>query len=179
MFSPLVNAGRVLLSSISIVGLVGVSVTSARAAALSQEEWLMAFVRFVDWPTPPTDNALTICQPVDAPSLLLQSLQVRGLTIQVLQVATPREVNRCHVFSALSMKEAEWAPWLATLKSQPILVVGSGARFCELGGAICLVKDEGTGAETYQLNLDSLARARLRVRSQLLRSPRQRTAIVE
>ena len=54
-----------------------------------------------------------------------------------------------------------------------------GARFCELGGAICLVKDEATGVEKYQLNLDSLSRAGFRVRSQLLQAQRQRSANVE
>ena len=139
----------------------------------------MAFVRFVDWPTSPKDNTLAICQQLDAPRLLLQRLQVRGLTMQVVRVSRLRDVNRWHVFSALSMKEAEWTPWLAALKSQPILVVGLGARFCELGGAICLVKDEATGVEKYQLNLDSLSRSGFRVRSQLLRPPRQRSANVE
>lgn len=179
MFCRLVNTARVLLSSTAMAGWVGMALLSGPADGLSQEDWLIAFVRFVDWPTPPPDNVLTICQPLAAPPLLLQSSQVRGMTIEVLQVATPRNVGRCHVFSALSMKEAEWAPWLATLKSKPILVVGAGARFCELGGAICLVKDEETGVEKYQLNLDSLSRARLRVRSQLIRAPRQRTPVVE
>lgn len=168
-----------LLSVVSVVGCVGVSGMSAPANALSHEQWLAALVRFVDWPVPPADNVLIVCQPPDAPSLLLNSSQVRGLTMQAVRVATPRDVSRCHVFSAVSMKEGEWAPWLAALKSQPILVVGLGARFCELGGAICLLKDDESGVEKYQLNLDSLSRAGLRVRSQLLRSPRQRNALVE
>ena len=175
----LVNTARMLLLAISVAGSVGVSVMSAPANALSHEEWLASFVRFVDWPVPPTDNILSVCQPLNAPSLLLQSVQVRGLTMQVVQVATPQDLSRCHVFSAFTMKESEWAPWLAPLKTQPTLVVGIGARFCELGGAICLVKDDQSGVEKYQLNLDSLSRAGLRVRSQLLRSPRQRDTLVE
>ena len=175
----LVIAARMLPSIFAVVGLVAVSVMSAPAAALSQEEWLMVFVRFVDWPVPPPDNTLAICQPPSAPPLLLQSWQVRGLTMQLVRVSTPRDVRRCHVFSALSMNEAEWVPWLATLKSQPILLVGLGARFCELGGTICLVHDEETGVERYQLNLDSLSRAGFRVRSQLLRSKRQRSVVGE
>jgi len=167
MLCPLVNTARMLLSAIPIVGLVGVSVMSAPAVALSHEEWLMALVRFVDWPTPPADNTLAICQPFDAPLLVLPNSQVRGLTMRVVRVSTPQQVNRCHVFSALSMKEAEWESWLAALKSQPILVVGSGARFCEFGGAVCLVKDEETKVEKYQVNLDSLSRSGLRVRSRV------------
>lgn len=151
---------------------------AAPAHALSHEEWVMAFVRFVEWPTPAVgaDNALVICLPTDAPALDLQGKQVRGLTLQVLRVARPREIDRCHVFSALSQREADWLPWLGALKSLPVLAVGVGTRYCEVGGAICLIKDELTGAEKYQLNLDSLARAGFKVRTQLLRPQRPRAA---
>ena len=139
----------------------------------------MAFVRFVEWPAPSigADNTLVICQPTDGPVLDLEGKHVRGLTLQVLRISKPRDIDRCHVFSALSQREADWAPWLAALKSQPILAVGHGTRYCEVGGAICIVNDETTGVEKYQLNLDTLSRARFKVRSQLLRQQRQRTSI--
>lgn len=175
MCRVLVITARMLLS---IFGVVGALVMSAPASALSHEEWVMAFVRFVEWPTPAvgTENTLVICQPTDAPTLDLQGKLVRGLTLQVVRVSKPRDVDRCHVFSALSQREGDWAPWLAALKSQPILAVGLGARYCEVGGTVCLIKDETSGAEKYQLNLDSLSRAGFKVRSQLLRQQRQRTA---
>lgn len=138
----------------------------------------MAFVRFVEWPASSSngDNTLVICQPLDAPSLDLQGKQVRGLTLQVLRVAKPRDLTRCNVFSALAQREAEWAPWLAAVKSLPILAVGQGARYCEIGGTVCLVKDDATQRDKYQLNLDSLARSGFKVQSQLLRPQRSRGA---
>lgn len=138
----------------------------------------MAFVRFVEWPEPATasDKLLVVCQPGDTPALDLQGKQVRGQTLQVTRIATPADADRCHVFSALSQRPADWLPWLAAFKSRPILAVGLGPRYCELGGTICLVKDDKTGAEKYQLNLDSLSRSGFKVHSQLLRPPRQRTA---
>lgn len=148
---------------------VGASVTSFPALALSHEEWVMAFVRFVDWPVPPEGNTLVICQPPNALPLELHGKQVRGFTLQIVRIKLPRETERCHVFSALSQREAEWLPWLAALKLQPVLAVGLGARFCELGGTICIVRQETMAAETYQLNLDSLSRSGFKVRSQLLR----------
>lgn len=138
----------------------------------------MAFVRFVEWPASSrgADNTLVICQPMDAPVHDFQGKLVRGLALQVVRISKPQELDQCHVFSALSQRETDWAPWLEALKSQPILAVGQGPRYCELGGAICLVRDESTGAEKYQLNLDSLSRAGFKVRSQLLRPHRSRTA---
>ena len=159
-------------------GVVGASIMASRADALSHEEWVLAFVRFVEWPAPAVgaDNTLVVCLPTDAPTLDLQGKQVRGLTLLVLRVAKPREIDRCHVFSALSQRETDWLPWLRALKSLPILAVGVGTRYCEVGGAICLIKDEATGSEKYQLNLDSLSRAGFKVRTQLLRPQRPRAA---
>ena len=127
MCRVLVITARMLLA---IVGVVGASVMSAPASALSHDEWVMAFVRFVEWPAASmgADKTLVICQPTDAPAHDLQGKQVRGLTLQVLQISKPRDLDRCHVFSALSQREADWAPWLAGLKSQPVLAVGVGTR---------------------------------------------------
>jgi YfiR/HmsC-like len=163
---------------LAIFGVVGALVMSPPVSALSHEEWVMAFVRFVDWPTAAigTEHTLVICVPTDAPALDLQGKQIRGMTLQVLRVAQPREINRCHVFSALAQREADWSPWLEALKTLPVLAVGLGARYCEVGGAICLIKDEVTSVHKYQLNLDSLSRAGFKVRSQLLRPQRPRAA---
>lgn len=166
---------RMLLSTFAVAGAL---VMPAPASALSHEEWVMAFVRFVEWPAPSVgaDNTLVICQPIDVPALDLHGKQVRGLILQVIRVARPGDVDRCHVFSALAQHQANWAPWLAALKAQPILAVGQGTHYCEVGGTVCLITDPATGAEKYQLNLDSLSRAGFKVRSQLLRQQRQRTA---
>jgi len=155
--------------TLSIIGLVSASVMSLPALALSHEEWVMAFVRFIDWPVFPVDKTLVICQPPNAPMLELQGKQVRGLTLQVVRIGRPRDAEHCHVFSALSQPEDEWLPWLAAFKLQPVLAVGLGARFCKLCGTICIVRQEAMAAETYQLNLDSLSRSGFKVRSQLLR----------
>ena len=47
MCRVLAITARMLLS---IFGVVGASVMSAPASALSHDEWVMAFVRFVEWP---------------------------------------------------------------------------------------------------------------------------------
>ena len=175
MCRDLVITARMLLS---IIAVVGASVMSAPASALSHEEWVMAFVRFVEWPEPSVgaDNTLVICQPTALPALDLHGKHVRGVTLQVVRVASPGDVDRCHIFWALAQREADWAPWLSALKAKPILAVGQGAHYCEVGGTICLIMDEKTGVEKFQLNLDTLSRTGFKVRSQLLRQQRQRTA---
>lgn len=159
---------------------VAVSLMSTPGAALSYEEWVTAFVRFVDWPTPAAEATLTVCQQHDIPPLELEGRQVRGLKLNVRRVVHPRELTGCHVYAALASDEAHWVPALKIInqvinvspsRSPAILAVGHGAQFCDLGGAICLVKNAMTGVETYRLNLDALSRAGFRVDSQLLRSP--------
>lgn len=170
---------------------VGVCALSTPVAALSHEEWVSAFVRFVEWPVPASiiDGPLVVCQQSDAPRLVLDGRQVRGLTLKVRRVSTPQHLAGCHVYAAFSGDEASWTPWLKAVnsfneanlkKARPnILPVGLGGQFCELGGAICLVADLVTGAENYRLNLETLSRAGFRVDTQLLRSQPSRSAKAE
>lgn len=151
------------------------SVLSTSVLALSHEEWVLAFARFVDWPAAAPEKTLLVCQPPHTPTLELQGQQVRGLTVEVVRVSLPRELDRCHVFAALAQRETEWSPWLAVLRRKPVLpvlFVGTGERYCEQGGSVCLVQDATTKTEKYQLNLDTIARAGFKVRSQLLRPSR-------
>ncbi len=164
---------------------------AAPATALSHEEWVSAFVRFVEWPVPASiiEGPLVVCQQNDAPALALDGLKVRGLTLKVRRVVRPQHLVGCHIYVTFSGTEASWAPWLkaannlntANLKNtRPhILPVGSGGQFCDLGGAICLVSDPVTGSENYRLNLDTLSRAGFRVDTQLLRSQPSRPAKAE
>jgi hypothetical protein len=160
---------------VSIMILFSSSVMSTTVLALSHEEWVLAFARFVDWPTPAPEKTLVVCQPPDTPTLALQGQQLRGLTVEVTRIRLPRELDRCHVFVALAQREKDWSPWLAILKQRPVLpvlFVGTGERYCEQGGSVCLVQDAASKSEKYQLNLDSIARAGFKVRSQLLRPSR-------
>ena len=172
------SALRIALVAFSVIG-IGAALVSTPAAALSDEEWVVAFVRFINWPAPEPDTTLVVCQHPETPALLLDGKLVRGLTTQVRRVSHTRELDSCNAFVAFSGVEASWAPWLKLLNQvtgvsksrvRPVLTIGKGPQFCELGGAICLVKNATTGSETYRLNLDALARAGFRVDSQLLRS---------
>ena len=162
-----------------VLPVIVASLLSTPIAALSHEEWVTAFVRFVEWPMPAAESTLIVCQQHDTPALELEGRQVRGVKLKVRRVTHPREIAGCHVYAALASDELHWVPALkiinqvinvAPSKVPPILAVGHGAQFCDLGGAICLVKNTTTGVETYRLNLDALARAGFRVDSQLLRS---------
>lgn len=164
---------------------------STSVAALSQEEWVSAFVRFVEWPAPaPTINgSLVVCQQRDASALALDGQRVRGLILTVRHVSRTQHLVGCHIYAAFSGNETSWMPWLKAVnslnmanvkKARPvILVIGVGGQFCDLGGAICLISDSVTGVENYRLNLDTLSRAGFRVDTQLLRSKSSRPAKAE
>ena len=177
MFCVSTNVLRIVLP------FVAASLAAMPTHALSHEEWITAFVRFVEWPAPIPETTLTVCQQHDTPTLQLEGRLVRGLKFKVRRVSHGRELVGCHVYAALSGDEMHWAPTLkiiyqainaASANGLPVLSVGHGAQFCDLGGAICLVRDASTGVETYRLNLDALSRAGFRVDSQLLRSPTPR-----
>lgn len=172
---------RVVLSAI---GLLGSWALSMPVDALSHEDWLTAFVRFVERPAGAVDGNLVVCKPVGTAALDLDGKQVRGLTLRVRRVERVDCLIGCHIYAALSIDETRWARSLKSIvghiaagarsgsgaaKAMPVLAIGQGPLFCDLGGAICLVKDETIGVETYRLNLDALARGGFRVDSQLLR----------
>ena len=170
-----------VVSSVTAVFGVGATFMTTPVAALSHEEWVVALVRFIDWPNPTPETTLVVCQPPETPPLLLDGRQVRGLTIRVRRMVYLRELDSCDVFVAFASEEASWGAWLKRMtqvidpirdKIRPILTIGKGAQFCDLGGAICLVNSAATSVETYRLNLDALARRGFRVDSQLLRLPR-------
>lgn len=164
---------------------------SSSVVALSREEWVSAFVRFVEWPVPAAtiDGPLVVCQHRDAPALALNGQRVRGVTLAVRRVARLQQLTGCHIYAAFSDKASSWTPWLQAgnrvnlanvQKGHPaILMIGMGGQYCDLGGAICLVTDSVTGLENYRLNLDTLARAGFRVDTQLLRAKALRTAKAE
>ena len=174
----------------------GVCALSMPVMALSQEEWVSAFVRFVEWPVPVSviDGPLVVCHKHGSPTLELEGKQVRGLTLKVRRIAGPKELVGCHIYSELAVDDANWTVWLKEVNNLNIaataartlapserlfpliLAVGRGAQFCDLGGAICLVPDAVTGGENYRLNLDTLSRAGFRVDTQLLRSQPSRPA---
>lgn len=160
-----------------VVALIGATLTTP-VAALSAETWVTAFVRFVEWQQPPSDATIVVCQPLDTPELDLAGKQVRGVTLLVMRVARPRDVSRCNVFVAWPQPgkpSIDWNAWLAAIGESPVLSIGLGERFCEIGGAVCITNDDAAGRENYRVNLDVLARAGFKVNAQLLRKqfPRQ------
>ena len=156
--------------------------SSLPASALTSETWVTSFIRFVEWPQAVADNTFIVCQPPDTPELDLTGKQVRGLTLLVLRVARPRDVSRCNVFVAwpqAGKPAVDWQPWIAAIGDKAILSIGASERFCELGGAVCVISDDATGRENYRVNLDVLARAGFKVNAQLLRKQFPRPAKAE
>lgn len=154
------------------------SFIASPAAALPAETWVTAFIRFVEWQIPVTDATLVVCQPPDTPELDLAGKQVRGVTLLVMRVARPQDVRRCNLLVAWphpNKPMIDAMPWIAAISDRPILAIGLGERFCEIGGAVCITTDEASGRENYRLNLDVLARAGFRINAQLLRKQFPRT----
>ncbi len=154
------------------------ALVSLPVVAMTSETWVTSFIRFVEWPRAAADNTFIVCQPPDTPELELSGKEVRGVTLLVLRVARPRDVSRCNLFVAwpsAGKPSADWQPWLAAIGDAPVLSIGLGERFCEMGGAMCVTSNDATGRENYRVNLDVLARAGFKVNAQLLRKqfPRQ------
>lgn len=174
------RSGRPLVVRTLLVVMLS-SFLSLPVIAVTPETWVTSFIRFVEWPQAPADSTFIVCQPPDTPELDLAGKQVRGLTLLVMRVARPRDVSRCNLFVAWgqpSKASVDWQPWITAIGDAPVLSVGLGERFCEIGGAMCVTSNEAAGRENYRVNLDVLARAGFKVNAQLLRKqfPRQTKA---
>ena len=105
-------------------------VIATPASALSSEEWVMAFVRFVEWPAAATaggDGAVVICQPTETPELDLAGKQGAWAKCCWSCASRGRATSSAvTLFAALPKREFDWQPWLAAIKGRPVLTVGGG-----------------------------------------------------
>jgi hypothetical protein len=145
---------------------------NSATAALSHEQWITAFLRFVDWPVNSISNVLTVCYLPSATPLVLDDLSVRGIVLKARPVATPRESGPCNVLYLANAQGVEIEPWLRGFHDRPVLTIGRGDQFCDLGGGICLLPTRKESTASYRINVNALNKVGLRASAQLRATPK-------
>lgn len=158
--------------------------TSARAhpqAAVPEYEikaaFLYNFAKFVEWPEDAfaaSDGALVVGVLGDDPfgSLLERSLAgktVHDHPLVIRRFARIADVQRqqCHLMFAALADARELQSAVRALGGRPVLIVGDSEGFIERGGMIGFVMDDQK--LRFEVNLDAVEAANLRVSSQLLK----------
>ncbi len=174
--------GAALATSILALICAGAGAVAAfgfEGAVASEEEVRAAFLfqlaQYVDWPADALGrpNApLRFC--VLGQDKLLSTLEptVRGKTIRgrpiTLQKAdNPAQLEGCHVAFLALRGERQIRGALREWRYPPVLLVGEAEGFAEYGGMVNLVI--ASGHVSFEINIGAAERARLDLRSQLLR----------
>lgn len=137
--------------------------------------FLFQLAQFVNWPEDGRGTAQTplrFCVLGDDTMAGSLSPTVRGKTIQgrpieVQQLASPERLPQCHLAFIGYKRQKELQAFLTAWAYPAVLLVGESDRFAELGGMVNLVI--ASGKVSFEINLSSVHRARLEMRSQLLR----------
>jgi uncharacterized protein DUF4154 len=136
--------------------------------------YLLNFSRYVEWP-PGTftadDDPMRLCvigtdALTEVVRLTVEGRRSRGRPVQVLAPDTPGQAGDCHIAFVAPAGGRSPAPWLATLRTTPTLLVGEEPLFLDRGGMVAFVVVN----ETVRFAIDEVAvrRAGLQISSRVL-----------
>lgn len=135
--------------------------------------YLVNFLKYVEWPEP--QGRPTIClfgrDVLSGPLSGYEGKLILGQPLVVRRVSSPEQFGDCRLLFVPDVEEARFAAVLRWTEGLPILTVSDAEYFARQGGGIALVRDESR--LQFDVNLDSLGRARLKAASPMLRLARQ------
>jgi hypothetical protein len=140
--------------------------------------FLYNFTKFIDWPESAfaePEAPFTVCVFADAAfhehvMAIMQGEQVRSRPVVVVRRAVPNGLATCHM-AYFGRPEADAAArWMGQLRELPILTVGEGQRFMQMGGHIAFHLEHDR--VRFSVNRTRAEAAHLQVSSKLLRVAR-------
>lgn len=160
--SPSLHASSAMLNA------EGKTESEVRAA------FLVVFAKYTQWPdrTLPAEGEHFVVGVLGDDLLVtalkaLQDARVMGRKVVVRRFSTPADFQRCHVLYFSKGQESHFPGMRDRLTAQSVLTVGETPRFCELGGALCLVEE--SSRLRFIVNLSALEQAHLRVEPKALK----------
>lgn len=134
------------------------------------------FLRFAEWPaTVSPRDTITVCvsggEALTAALSTIEGRQVHGKPIVLKRNARPDDVSACHALVTTDGDVLRSAELLRATRNLPVLTIGDAAGFAAAGGCIELVIADKR--VQFEVNVDAVNRAGLRLSSQLLRLDRR------
>lgn len=174
------RSARLWLALVVLIVLIG---AAAPISAQDQQEsieaevravYLYNFARYITWPDAAFPNAQTpvrICVQGsasfgDALDRAVAGETVNGRALEAVRLRESDSPQGCHILY-VALSEARRLPaLLATVKSRPVITVGSHDRFLDHGGMIRFRRVDNR--VRFDINLTSLESSGLRVSARLL-----------
>ncbi len=154
----------------------------AQSSDLSLEEALLGIIAYSRWPVPPDPLRLCVLGNSPAASRLLQNGLARQpdrAPVQVRSVTPDTNMaDACDAVYVGQLEEGAWRQVLPRLLAQPLLTICERSPVCASGGMFCLDID-AAGHVQFEVNIDSVARSKVRVHPQVLRLGRRHNGVVQ
>lgn len=138
---------------------------------------VLNFARYVDWPATAfasVEAPVVACvwgrESVTAALTALESRPVRRRVLSVRRVAAAEQLHGCHVVFIGETEARHAVPVLRALVGLPVLTVGDGERFIDVGGMIGIV--QGDERLQFEINRPALDQAQLKASASLLKLAR-------
>jgi len=168
----------VLLVSLSVCGTADAGEEkSAPSEYQVKAAILFNFAKFVEWPAVSfPDSAAPIIigvlgeDPFGSALDAAKNRTVNGRKIQIKRFNTVQEITACHILFISSSEKGRLVPLLRALRDFHMLLVGDMEKFAQRGGMINLILQND--AIDFEINVDAVKRAGLRINSRLLNMAR-------
>lgn len=135
--------------------------------------FLYSFTKFIEWPAASLGDArapFVIGVMAQAPFVAeveraMQDHKIKDREILVKTVHTAEEFVASHLVFVAASEDARFQEMQPVIGTRPVLSVGESPAFAQMGGTINFVVDNDR--VRFEINMESAARAELRVSSQL------------
>jgi hypothetical protein len=140
-------------------------------ASTVRAAFLFNFARFTEWPSDSPAGPVMLCvlgDPAVADALdhLAGDRQIGGREVSIARLVSHRAVKTCHLLFIAGTNAAVQARMLDEVARLPVLTIGEGERFVQIGGVVGLFLDDGR--MRFAINTDAVLRAGLKLSSRLL-----------
>lgn len=163
---------------LSLLLAIGLPAAAQQAAEpVVKAGFVYNFAKFTEWPLAamPAGQPVQLCLAgTDAavvPAAVFEGKVLQGRTLAVRRPTRPEELRSCHIVYLADTDERRQSEVLRALRGLPVLTVGDGEGFAELGGMIGLLVEGGR--VQFEVNTEAAQAAGLKISSQLLRLARQ------
>ena len=147
---------------------------SAKSAQIAEQKieagMIYNFLKYTDWPSLPTTNAMVVCiagtDPFAGNLQLLQDRSVNLRPIDIRSLSDPAKALECDLLVVDPEQPALWAALRDRIHGRSILTVGMTADFVREGGMLAF--SHGHGHIAITLNRAAMKAAHLRPQQRLL-----------
>lgn len=146
---------------------------AAESKAWDYGDTVMGIISYVRWPGDPSRIRLCLIGTNEHEKVIARAIEkTRFKRVVVLDNRTlDQNMDDCNAVFLGNVSEDDWPILNSKIAEQPVLTISGQMERCIVGVMFCL-DDKADSRSRFQVNLDAVARAGIRVNPQVLRLAR-------